>query len=261
MDHGILPTSSRFYRGASEPTVCREARSDHCLRPPFCTIDPVCMECCCFGIHQGDGPAQFPKAGIQGQRGRTQALDRCRGTSKVSSQETQVSEASESKSLARGDAQGELNNAAEWGAAPPTVPGSLYDRSANKDNIIQSPAIPRCLPGSHNSSCLPPRGGRSKPKHRSQLIGPGPHNRSPCDVKDAKTSSKFRCSGPLSLEAISQKTLSYPKWCAELVSNVLRTRTPFASFLAKTIRLTRTSRIAKSSTPTFFPVPLPLFQR
>ena len=257
MDHGILPTSSRFYRGASEPTVCREARSDHCLRPPFCTIDPVCMECGCFGIHQGDGPAQFPKAGIQGQRGRTQALDRCRGTSKVSSQETQVSEASESKSLARGDAQGELNNAAEWGAAPPTVPGSLYDRSANKDNIIQSPAIPRCLPGSHNSSCLPPRGGRSKPKHRSQLIGPGPHNRSPCDVKDAKTSSKSRCSGPLSLEAISQKTLSYPKWCAELVSNVLRTRTPFASFLAKTIRLTRTSRIAKSSTPTFFPVPLP----
>ena len=74
---------------------------------------------------------------------------------------------------------------------------------------------------------------------------------------DAKPSNKSKCSGPMSFEAIRMKSLSYPKWCTELVSNVLRTRTPFASFLAKTIRLTRTSRIAKSSTPTFFPVPLP----
>eukprot|EP00435_Cladocopium_sp_Y103_P028739 s1351_g7.t1 len=49
--------------------------------------------------------------------------------------------------------------------------------------------------------------------------------------------------------------MSYPKWCAMLVPLVLKSRTPFAAFLSKTIQLTRSSN-TETSTPTFFPVPV-----
>ena len=52
------------------------------------------------------------------------------------------------------------------------------------------------------------------------------------------------------------QTLSYPKWCALLVSNVLKTRTSFASFLNKSIFLSQAkSRLGMA--PTFFPIPVP----
>ena len=51
--------------------------------------------------------------------------------------------------------------------------------------------------------------------------------------------------------------VSYPKWCAMLVSLVLKTRTPFAAFVARSIRLSRESR-CEASTPTFFPIPFPV---
>ena len=57
--------------------------------------------------------------------------------------------------------------------------------------------------------------------------------------------------------------LSYPKWCATLVGNVLKTRTPFASYLRTSISLSQAmSRTGLS--PTFFPIPVPygaLFDR
>ena len=51
--------------------------------------------------------------------------------------------------------------------------------------------------------------------------------------------------------------VSYPKWCAMLVSLVLKTRTPFAAFVARSIRLSRESR-CEASTPTFFQIPFPV---
>ena len=51
-----------------------------------------------------------------------------------------------------------------------------------------------------------------------------------------------------------QQRMSLPKWCACLTSAVLRTRTPFAAFLARTFHLPRTSQ---SASPSMFPVPLP----
>eukprot|EP00435_Cladocopium_sp_Y103_P019932 s4028_g4.t2 len=49
--------------------------------------------------------------------------------------------------------------------------------------------------------------------------------------------------------------MSYPKWCATLVSMTLKTRTPFAAFLQRTIHVLRSSTSMVASTPTFFPVP------
>ena len=45
--------------------------------------------------------------------------------------------------------------------------------------------------------------------------------------------------------------VSYPKWCAMLVSF------PFAAFVARSIRLSRESP-SEASTPTFFPIPFPV---
>ena len=49
--------------------------------------------------------------------------------------------------------------------------------------------------------------------------------------------------------------MSYPKWCALLVANVLKTRTPFASYLSKSISLSQGGR--STLAPSFFPVPVP----
>eukprot|EP00435_Cladocopium_sp_Y103_P047077 s582_g13.t1 len=48
--------------------------------------------------------------------------------------------------------------------------------------------------------------------------------------------------------------MSYPKWCANLVAMVLRSRTPFSAFLHESIRMLRGCPQGPS-TPAFFPVP------
>ena len=53
----------------------------------------------------------------------------------------------------------------------------------------------------------------------------------------------------------TELVMSYPKWCALLVSNVLKSRTPFAAFLQQSILLSRCGRSMLA--PTFFPIPLP----
>ena len=50
--------------------------------------------------------------------------------------------------------------------------------------------------------------------------------------------------------------MSYPKWCALLVSSVLRSRTPFASYLKNSISLAQAGR-SSSLSPAFFPIPVP----
>ena len=52
---------------------------------------------------------------------------------------------------------------------------------------------------------------------------------------------------------------SYLKWCANLVPMVLRSRTPLASFLSNTIRLSKASDSRCGLASTFFPVPIPFF--
>ena len=53
----------------------------------------------------------------------------------------------------------------------------------------------------------------------------------------------------------TELVMSYPRWCALLVANVLKSRTPFAAFLHESILLSRRGR--STLAPTFFPIPLP----
>ena len=48
--------------------------------------------------------------------------------------------------------------------------------------------------------------------------------------------------------------MDFHSWCARLLTQVLRTRTPFSAFLIKAIRLPRDTRV---STSAVYPVPLP----
>ena len=56
--------------------------------------------------------------------------------------------------------------------------------------------------------------------------------------------------------SLGSHTLSYMRWCARLTPMVLSTRSAFAAFLSRTIKLSRLERDAKTI-PTFFPIPLP----
>ncbi len=51
---------------------------------------------------------------------------------------------------------------------------------------------------------------------------------------------------------------SLPRWCSMLTSNVLRSRSEFSSYLAKTIQLSRGTPSRGTSAPTFFPIPIPV---
>ena len=61
---------------------------------------------------------------------------------------------------------------------------------------------------------------------------------------------------PFQKSSTDGQLISCPKWCAMLVSNILKSRTPFASFLNKSIFLSQANqRIGLA--PTFFPIPVP----
>ena len=51
---------------------------------------------------------------------------------------------------------------------------------------------------------------------------------------------------------------SLPLWCSMLTSQVLRSRSGFSSYLAKTIQLSRGRPSRGASAPTFFPIPIPV---
>ena len=51
--------------------------------------------------------------------------------------------------------------------------------------------------------------------------------------------------------------MSYPRWCASLLPMVLKSRTPFSAFVAKTVQLSRRMTVRGPPTPTFFPIPIP----
>ena len=116
------------------------------------------------------------------------------------------------------------------------------------------------------SNAPPPGGVESRSshvadacKHRSLIQGPRQR-------KLDKAPRPPPCESPckdLDFENVCSKPVSYPLWCAELVSDVLRSKTAFGAFLSETIQLSRQVRHDQPA-PSFFPVPIPtmgLFNR
>ena len=76
----------------------------------------------------------------------------------------------------------------------------------------------------------------------------------PHDVSSKKPRSKLHVS-PDEPVSRGQHLLSYSRWCSTLVPEVLKTRTPFGAFLARTIQLSKC--LSSDLAPTFFPLPIP----
>ena len=76
----------------------------------------------------------------------------------------------------------------------------------------------------------------------------------PGDQSSKKPSSQMHVNHD---EPVSQSRhlLSYSRWCSTLVPEVLKTRTPFGAFLARTIQLSKC--LSSDLAPTFFPLPIP----
>ena len=73
-----------------------------------------------------------------------------------------------------------------------------------------------------------------------------------------ESSKKQPLKGPAHRFPNSDDTsLSYPKWCAMLVSEVLKTRTSFSAFVVKSFKTLRSPVHPEASTLTLFPVSLP----
>ena len=140
----------------------------------------------------------------------------------------------------------------------------LYNKPLNKknslalsDNVKQFPRQTKDLrnlhPGGSKTSCA------TAPKHRSLIrdrpstsvvnepcVGPS----AACTTDEAPVISGY--------ERVAKQSLSFPRWSAELIRNVLRSRTPFAAYLTRTIQLSRSARDHSRPAPTFFPIPLPV---
>ena len=90
------------------------------------------------------------------------------------------------------------------------------------------------------------------------------HGRDGSFARGCKASPSKLKHDRFSFEGLRQVNLSYLKWCAELVSMVLQTRTPFAAFLSRSIQLSRCTRSNSPAAQTLFPIPIPqlgLFDR
>ena len=140
-------------------------------------------------------------------------------------------------------------------AESPHVPSAASRIGENKpENADSNPGPCSAV----HSSEAPPSGG--VPMHRSKSNSVPSHHRS-------SKASKAQCSNSMpapevdtaSFDQFAKQSLTYPKWCAELTSNVLRSKTPYAAYLKRTIQLSRSSRSSRRTTPSFFPIPLPNF--
>ena len=92
------------------------------------------------------------------------------------------------------------------------------------------------------------------PRHNDACPERGEFARAKSFANNAQDTQKPGPGPSIVYEHSRNKSLSYSKWCATLVGNVLRTRTPFSSFVAKNLHLPRVTGTA----PSYFPMPLPV---
>ena len=92
------------------------------------------------------------------------------------------------------------------------------------------------------------------PRHNDACPERGKFARAKSSANNAQDTQQPGPGPSIVYEHSRNKRLSYPKWCATLVGNVLRTRTPFSSFVSKNLHLPRVTDTA----PSYFPMPLPV---
>ena len=129
-----------------------------------------------------------------------------------------------------------------------------------KKTVTKNPKVPshcpNAMPNIGSFSSAPPRGGEPNRSlinlHKAQVTDEG---KLPSEVADPPSSSEPSKGGLF--RELKDTVCTYPKWCAELTSQVLKSKTPFAAYLKISIQQSRGSRVSKAAAPTFFPIPVP----
>ena len=205
---------------------------------------------------EGAGGAEHKEAGDKDPKGQPKGRESTE--SHVTTEKTEVSQTS--KGCARSAADSATVTPLQCGAVPDAC-SMPAPQKRNKKQGRQGASNSFSASNTDEKSCLPPPGGRSPHRaefNRAEVLGSDPSANVP-DAAEPQSKHSHEDQGNSMFKVLRDTGFSYPKWCTELVSLVLRTRTPFSAFLATCIRLTRASRNSKRSTPTFYPVPLPFF--
>ena len=218
------------------PDDVREAESPFVSWSPICGHGAGSMECSGFGISSRDGVVAEQKKRVEdckaGEKG---------GSNAFTKKEAKVSE--KAKAPGRG--------------------GRKVDRSVKQSGKSFLPHVHHDNPAVNSSdqhpSFVPHTADRPSNGCRSEALGDNLHNG--LGLGDIIVGPDNRPAGDSSEVGGSylSTSWSYLKWCASLVPMVLRSRTPFASFLSQSIKLSKIPSGRSGLASTFFPVPIPLF--
>ena len=211
----------------------------------------------CIELPQGDGAHYDQKAGDE--------REACSSCSQVRRPfESHSSQEAKDPQEAKGDsgvAEGGLSACASVEEADRSETACLLLPGLFNGNKNHKPSCDLSASFSADKSLgfAPPRGG--VPNSRSII---NKHVELPDEGGDLKVSEEAPVESftPSNTGArcreLKETALTYPKWCAELTSQVLKSRTPCAAYLKLSIQQSRSSRL-RTVAPTFFPIPLPKF--
>ena len=213
------------------PDDVREAESPFVSWSPICGHGAGSMECSGFGVSSRDGVVAEQKKRVED----------CKAGNAFTKKEAKVSE--KAKAPGRG--------------------GRKVDRSVKQSGKSFLPHVHHDNPAVNSSdqhpSFVPHTADRPSNGCRSEALGDNLHNG--LGLGDIIVGPDNRPAGDSSEVGGSylSTSWSYLKWCASLVPMVLRSRTPFASFLSQSIKLSKIPSGRSGLASTFFPVPIPLF--
>ena len=101
--------------------------------------------------------------------------------------------------------------------------------------------------------------GNHRVQGRSELLGDSKHSGFGLGDSSVCPDNPNDGESPKQGGSYLSTSWSYLKWCASLVPSVLRSRTPFASFLSQSIKMSKISSSRSGLASAFFPVPIPFF--
>ena len=219
------------------PDDVREAESPFVSWSPICGHGAGSVECSGFGISSRDGIVAEQKKRVEdckaGEKG---------GSHTFTKKEAKVSK----KAKAPGRGGREIDRSVKQ-------PGKSFLPHVHHDN-------PAVNSSDQHPSFVPHTADRPSNRCRSEALGDNLHNG--LGLGDSIVGPDNRPAGDSSevVGSYLSTSWSYLKWCASLVPMVLRSRTPFASFLSQSIKLSKIPSGRSGLASTFFPVPIPLFE-
>ena len=245
-------------RGATQQCFYGQIFSFICSWKALLSLGPISVECSDVGLFERGRTASFEE-----ERGTSREAKSCKNSRTRSAvvEATAISEEnsvpSQAKARNRFASKGQLRPCDQVGDVPRSDFGLRKAQDPTAHDVMRSSDLspPHLIAkdkSPHRPGGVPPTSSLINCTSRSNQVS---HDSAACNaVVEPPIQTQLH-----SFEEMSTCSLSYPKWCSELLSMVLKTRNPFSAFVAKSVPLTRLPRDEAKPTPTFFPIPYPCF--